>query len=232
MKQIFKYGFMGCLFAFITLGIFPDAVGPFGRNLKEPLGKLGVWKLEREQAGIRVFSLSKPAKGALVFRTDTIVNSSLDSLLAVIIDIDNYVNWIPGGKGSKTLTQISETEYIGYVIVDIGRFFSDRDFVVRAKGFQNPESKNVSILYTSIDGYLPKLKHTVRIDDNQGFWILAPLEKNRVHLTWQGRLDPGGWFPTWLLRMLFDTVVLKTMQDITEEVKKEKYQDIIFNGFK
>ena len=139
--------------------------------------------MEREEDGIRVFSLSKPEKGALVFKADTIVNTSLDSLLGLIIDIDNYMNWIPGGKGSNTLTKVSQIEYIGHVIVDIGTFFSDRDFVVRAKGFQDPESKNVSILYTSIDGYLPKLSHTVRIEDNQGIWILAPLEKNKVHLT-------------------------------------------------
>ena len=149
-----------------------------------------------------------------------------------MVDIDNYIRWIAGCKKSRQLMKVSDTDYIGHVLVKAGLIFSDRDFVLRTKAFQDPESKVVRVIYTSLDGYLPKSKDTVRIIVNEGSWILIPLSENKVRLIWQGKLHPGGWFPTWLLRMLFDTVVLKAMREIRVEVKREKHQNIAFGPFK
>jgi len=217
---------------FMIQGPFFVVSGYGGKGLPDPLDRNAAWKPGKEKDGVKVYSLRWPERDVLVFKADTTMNTSLNSLLALMVDIENYVRWIGGCKGSKVLKKVSDTEYIGYIVINGILIFSDRDFVVHVRAFQDPISKIVRVQYTSLDGYLPKLTRTVRVTDNQGSWTAVPLAENRVRLIWQGRLNPGGWFPTWILRLLLDTVVLSTVEDIIEEVKKERYQNAIFKGFK
>jgi len=190
------------------------------------------WTLEKEKGSVRVYSADWPDNNVLAFKAEALIETSISSLLAMMVDIDNYVNWIVGCKGSKTLIKISDWEYIGHVVIDAGVVFRDRDFVVHAKGHPSPGTGGVTVQYSSLEGYLERLDRTIRVLVNEGSWTLTPADHDKVRLVWQGRLDPGGWFPTWLLKMLFDTVVLKTMEDIIREVKDMRYQNIVFKGFK
>lgn len=232
IEQTGSYAIYCSLFIFIIYGVLFNIPDLYGQPLPNPLDNNPSWRLKKEKDGIKVYSLPWTDSDVLVFKADAVIDTPLSPLLALMVDIENYVRWIGGCKGSKVLHKASDTEYIGHVLINGILIFRDRDFIVHAKGFQGPESRIISVQYTSLDGYLPKSRDAVRVTDNQGSWTAVPLAENRVRLIWQGRLDPGGWFPTWLLRLLMDTVVLSTMQDIISEVKKERYQNAIFKGFK
>jgi len=58
-----------------------------------------------------------------------------------------------------------------------------------------------------------------------GFWLFDPIESDKVEITYQMHIDPGGSIPAWVLNMFIVDAPIDDLKAIRERVKMEKYEN-------
>ena len=73
---------------------------------------------------------------------------------------------------------------------------------------------------------IPQTKH-IRIRESFGTYVLAPTRENKLRVTWQQYVDPGGALPAWVVNSMLTDLPFKSMQAFREVVQQSPYRDAI-----
>ncbi len=182
------------------------------------------WELVKEEDGIKVFLKTVPSSKIKEFKGVTNINSSLDSILAVLYDADACPKWVHNCEEATRLTDIGFYEAYIYQVIDFPFPAKDRDLVLHTVMTQEPESKDVTIRLNSAPEYIPSTKN-VRIIRSTGYYFLKPLPDGTVEVTWQHYTDPGGRVPTWIVNSLLVDTPFETLKNLKKIVHEQKYQN-------
>ncbi|MCO6501211.1 MAG: hypothetical protein J5I47_12660 [Vicingus serpentipes] len=183
------------------------------------------WKLEKSKNDIQVFSFIPEGKSLKQIKSHAIVKAEMSTILNVLADPDNYVNWIYKCSLSKKIKRINKTEMVYYTQSDTPWPISDRELYVHNTFYQDMDSK---IVYSSskplehIDK-IPLKKGVVRVTDFESKWKFTPLKNGKIAIDYYLKLDPAGKIPTWLLNMTIEIGPYETMENFKNELTKEKY---------
>jgi hypothetical protein len=181
------------------------------------------WELVKDENGIKVFLKTVPHSKIKEFKGVTNINSSLDSILAVLDDTGACPQWIHNCKDAVELSEISFNEGYVYQVIDFPFPVKDRDLILHSVMTQNPDTKQVTIRLVAVPDYISETKN-VRIKRSDGFYILKPLPDGSIEVTWQHHIEPGGGIPKWLVNSLLVDTPFKTLRNLRQIVKEEKYQ--------
>jgi hypothetical protein len=181
------------------------------------------WELVKNENGIKVFLRTVPGSKIKEFKGVTNINSSLDSILAVLDDTEACPKWVHNCKDPVKLSEISFNEGYVYQVIDFPFPVKDRDIILHSVMSQNPDTKEVTIQLNAVPDYISETKN-VRIKKSDGFYLLKPLPDGSVEVTWQHHTDPGGGIPKWLVNSLLVDTPFKTLKNLRQLVNEEKYQ--------
>lgn len=181
------------------------------------------WELVKDEDGIKVFLKSVPGLKIKEFKGVTNINSSLDSILAVLYDADACPQWVYNCEEATRLRDIGFYEAYIYQVIDFPFPAKDRDLVLHTVMTQEPKSKEVTLTLNSAPDYIPRTKN-VRIKKSTGYYLLQPLPDGAVEVTWQHYTDPGGRLPTWIVNALLVDTPFKTLKNLKKIVHEQKYQ--------
>jgi hypothetical protein len=182
------------------------------------------WELVKDEDGIKVFLKRVPDSKIKEFKGVTNINSSLDSILAVLYDIDACPKWVHNCKYAIKLTEISFNESYIYQVINFPFPVRDRDLILKTVMTQNPETKDVTIKLNSAPDYIAETKN-FRIQKSTGYYSFKPLPDGTVEVTWQHYTDPGGGVPTWIVNSLILATPFKTLKNLKKLVHEQKYQE-------
>jgi hypothetical protein len=70
---------------------------------------------------------------------------------------------------------------------------------------------------------LPLKQGMVRIQSLTGQWLLTPLTKGDVSVTYEMSVDPGGNIPKWLVNLMAVDLPFNTLQKLRNIVKEARY---------
>ena len=76
----------------------------------------------------------------------------------------------------------------------------------------------------SIPDEIPLTKH-VRIREAFGTYILEPTRENKLRVTWQLYVDPGGALPAWVVNSMLTDLPFKSLRAFRELVQQSPYRD-------
>ncbi|MGB7290622.1 MAG: START domain-containing protein [Thermodesulfobacteriota bacterium] len=183
----------------------------------------GEWELAKDKDGIKVFLKTVPGSKIKEFKGVTNIKSSLDSILAVLNDTEACPKWIHNCKDPLKLSEISFNEGYVYQVINFPFPVKDRDLILHSVMTQNADTKEVAIQLTAVPDYISETKN-VRIKSSDGFYLLKPLPDGSLEVTWQHHTEPGGRIPKWLVNSLLVDTPFKTLRDLRQIVKEEKYQ--------
>ncbi len=184
------------------------------------------WILEKDKNGIKVYTRKAEGLEFKEFKAITTVNAPVSALVALVIDVETYPEWVENVKSSKILKVVNENEIIYYNEIKVPWPLSNRDNIVITKVIQNSGTNVVKVVMKGRPDYLPEDPDIVRMPKANGFWEFLQGENNETEVYLQYLADPGGNVPAWIVNMFVVDGPYQTLMNMKEFVKKEKYKNL------
>ena len=197
---------------FLTAALF----AAFSLNLWADSG----WELKKDEDGIKVYVKNVDGSSFKAYKgVTTIKNTTIDDVLNVIFDVDDYDKLFPDVSGQKIVKNIDKFHNIHYVVIHTPWPVSDRDNVSEIKANFSDDGKSVHVDITSLNDYIPAEKNLVRAD-GKGFWEIEETPEGNVKVTYQYHGSPGGSVPAWLANSFVVSHPLETLKNLHKRLDK------------
>jgi len=187
------------------------------------------WTLSKDKDGIKVYTRATHESPFDEFRATMVLNQSVHSLIAVLQDIENMPEWAYNVKSASILKEYGDTVQFYYTEVSIPFPFTNRDAVYRNSYDWNNDSSLLVVDIEMLPKYIDENEDLVRIPFGKGFWRVKVLSEERLDVTFQMVVDPGGSVPAWMANMFVNETPTYTFTKLREIIAKEKYQQQRFD---
>ncbi len=198
----------------------------------------GPWKRATETGdGIIVDSRQDPKAGIGEIRAQTTLDFPPEVLMKVILDLENYRNFMPYMKTSKVLKRQGDQIW-QYCQVD-APVVSMRDYTLKFKVLNPPhrtaaevksgkaaKAKRWKLSWQADNGAGPKKNDKyVRVELANGSWTFNPAAGGKKSEVWYRLLThPGGSIPNWLANKANTRAVPDVIRALRKQAKKAKYR--------
>jgi hypothetical protein len=186
----------------------------------------GEWKLRKSGNGISVYTRSSPTSSIDDLKIVSTLEGSLSAISAVLMDANNFPNWIYMCEEGKIIERISPVEQYQYQRLDAPYPVSDRDVVIHFTIRQDPQTKVIYTRSLAVSNYLPQKKGAVRLPVFDGGYELLPLGNGKVQVTYTLKMEPGGSIPGWLVNLTVVTGPYESTLKLQDEVNRPEYKNI------
>lgn len=190
--------------------------------------------LKIHKSGIKVFVFRHKGSLFSTFKAETTINSSIDSIIAVMLDNDACVEWLYSCYKSIPLKQVNFNEHYHYQILSIPFPFSNRGFIFRSFLTNKPFSKSSTITITTTPDYCTSKisKQCLLINNSKNVMVkksigIIKLEPgiNGTKITWTQHTDPNGKLPAWLMNSYTKHIPFESFSNLKTIVQKPRYKD-------
>ncbi len=183
-------------------------------------------KLAINKNGVKVWTYQTPDNPAFSYRATTILNTSLTSAAAVILDTKSLTQWVPYVSSAEVLDRDPDNgTFVLHMELDFPFPLQDRDLVVRGKITQAADG-TVIIKNTAIsDKRVPVRSNVVRLTEYAGDWSLKPLAANKVEVSTTGFGNPGGLIPVSVANRFVQQQPYQMLGRMKNYVKNARYQN-------
>jgi len=186
------------------------------------------WELQKEDEGIKVYTREVEGSKIQEYKAIAIVDGKLSSVIAVMKDINNYPEFLKNLIESRLL-DANDTFQLHYLINKTPWPVTNRDGVFSSVFSQQYDTKLVKMTVKLEKEYVLENDNCVRMEEAKGFWLFYPLDTDKVEITYQMLIDPGGSIPSWVLNMFIVDTPIKDLKAIRERVKLEKYDNVKYD---
>jgi len=180
------------------------------------------WKLEKEKDGITVYTREVGGKKIKEFKAETIMNTQVPELVAMVVDASTYVDWIDKIENAKIVEVISKDEFYVYTEADVPWPFDNRDIVTLNKVVKDEKTGAVTIEIAAVAGKVPEKEGVVRMPESGGFWKFTPNKEGKIAVVYQYLADPGGGIPEWLVNAFLVDGPYKTLENMKRIAEESK----------
>jgi len=188
------------------------------------------WVFKKEISGIKIYTREADDSDIKELKFTTVINSSVSSTIALLVDVDNYDQWVYKCAESTILKELNELQSYCYYNVDFPWPMSDRDMIIYSEIVQDPVTKEVISSSYGRPEYIPEKEGRVRIYDHFNQWRFKPTSSNRIEATYLLKSDPAGSIPSWMINLAIDQGPLKSMKGFLKHLNDEKYKDVKLPG--
>lgn len=183
-------------------------------------------KLAINKNGVKVWTYQTPDNPAFTYRATTVLNTSLTSATAVILDTKSLTQWVPYVSSADVIERDADSgTFILHMKLDFPFPLQDRDVVVRGKISQTANG-TVTIKNAAIsDKRVPVEPNVVRLTEYEGDWSLKPLAANKVEVSTTGYGNPGGIIPLAVANRFVQQQPYQMLGRMKNYVKNARYQN-------
>lgn len=183
------------------------------------------WDLKRDKSGVQVYT--QEVEGSLFnrFKGVTVVDASLSSIAALLMDGENMSNWMHQTKKVATVETLSDSERVAYMLTNLPWPVRDRELIVKNRITQD-ESGAVVYEMQQLKGYESDLMgKNVEVESLVGYVKATPLGDGKTELVYVCHLKPGGNLDliSGIANMLVVDTPYHTLKNVRKELEKEKY---------
>ena len=182
------------------------------------------WELKKNKNGIKVYTNEIEGSDFKTFRAEVQLDASIHAFVALLLDVDDLPEWAYSVKYAKILERSGDTVQIYYSEASVPFPFRDRDGIYLNRFRWIADSNRLFVEIELLHNYLEVKDKLVRVN-GKGFWSVQVIEDNKLNVTFQMQVDPGGNIPTWLVNIFVDDTPYNSMVKMREFIKKEKYQN-------
>ena len=181
------------------------------------------WETRLDEDGILVQSRLISATKYEEFRAEAEIDATVAQAMALLIDISACTQWLFRCKEGRVIRETSTTERTFYQVTSLPFPAKSRDSIFHAAITFEGES-TVRVTMNSMPDEIPQTKH-IRIRESFGTYILEPTRKNKLRVTWQQYVDPGGALPAWMVNSMLTDLPFKSLRAFRELVQQSPYRD-------
>ena len=211
-----KTGFAVILFTIIFF-IIPSS----GKDNKDD------WLLDDDSDGIKIYTKDLKGNELRGFKGIGSVDSRLEVIAEVLLDIPGYTEWMAFSKVSKIVKYISETSFIVYSLYDLPWPVSDRDSVTKVSlNIDNKTGKCIVTLKPAGDKYVPKKEGKIRLETFRGKIWLEYVNRETTRGGVEIVMDPGGYIPISITNFINSQIPKRALTGLKEKSKEKKYIEL------
>ena len=181
------------------------------------------WETRLDKDGILVQSRLTSGTKYEEFRAEAEIDATVAQAMALLIDTSACTQWLFRCKEGRVIREISSTERTFYQVTSLPFPAKSRDSIFHATITFEGES-TVRVMMNSMPDEIPQTKH-IRIRESFGTYILEPTRKNKLRVTWQQYVDPGGVLPAWMVNSMLTDLPFKSLRAFRELVQQSPYRD-------
>ena len=185
------------------------------------------WILKRNKGDITIYMREIENSPIKDLKFEMEFESSLNSLAALLLDVDGFNDWVYASVVSETVRKISNTEVVYYNEIDFPWPLYNRDLVLQTSLWQDDKTLTLHSKTYSVHDELPEKEGMVRMKRADIHWQFTPIGNGMVKLHYTLSSDPGGSIPAWMINFAADQGPLLTMDKFLEILAKEKYQKAV-----
>ncbi len=196
--KINKFFFSIALFSVFSLATLGEAKKIPGLESFE-VGEEDGWVLKKNKKGIKCYTRPVKISPMHSFKGVGEVKGKIPHLVAFLMDIERYPEWMYPLTESFILERIDETEAYIYNVLKPPWPATARDGTVRRQWYYYPDTGAVIVTIKGITDYVSRRDKIVRGEMIIAYYELMPKGDNTIEITYEGIADPGGWLPVWLI---------------------------------
>jgi hypothetical protein len=160
---------------------------------------LSDWELKKKSSGIEIYTRSLEGSDFDEFKGVTVIQDvTLNEVLKVILDVENYDDLFPDCINPRILKQEGKWYDIHYIQTKGPFPVKDRDSIFEQVTVIDQDGKHARVILKPLPDYLAEVVDMVRIRHGSGFWDLKEDDRKNVTVTYQFHGEPGGDIPSWL----------------------------------
>ncbi len=192
------------------------------------------WELMKDQYGIQLYLGNIQGTDIKAFKGVTRINSSVNSLLAVMSHAEACPQWVHNCEVSFLVHDNGVRDRYVYQSYDLMFPVGKRDYLFYASLTQDPGTGTVTINMEATPMHCrnnPAARcKTINQSDNimiqksRGFYRLEPMPDGSTLVTWEQFTDPAGDLPIWIVNQLVLNVPFMTLKGLQDVVKEKQYQ--------
>lgn len=192
------------------------------------------WQLIKndKRHNIKTYAKQEDGRPFRSFKVESTLDGSMNDIVQILANFDNYKKWYWETKDSKLLKTISPTEHYIYMTHNAPYGLPDRDAAIHIKVLlQTPQKPQLSFLIEAVPDFIASKPNLVRIAAEDMLITLKPLTFNSAQLIAEGYVDPGGNFPNWANNLIQRTApysILVGLQRMLKQKDKTPKIDIPF----
>lgn len=190
--------------------------------------------LALDKDGVQVYIFKRNHSDFATFRAITHIDASMESLLAVMLDIKSNSKWVDACEKSFLIKKISFNEQYHYQTFYVPFPFKNRDFILHSTMQHDPLEKSITFTMIADSNYClekqselcQKVNQSdlVRVKKSIGTFKLQ--EKNQgTKITWVQHTNPAGNLPGWLVNRLVKNTAYRSFKNLAEIVTQQQYQN-------
>ncbi|MBI1452580.1 hypothetical protein IL972_11725 [Acinetobacter sp. FL51] len=179
-------------------------------------------KLSINKNNIKVWTIQDSQNPIMMYKAETTLNVPMEQAVALILDVDHAVEWVPFLSQMKVLSRDDKKgEFQLYMVLDFPFPLKDRDLVVQGKMSKDAQGI-ISIQNKAIKkGYLLN-KNYVRLNQYEGDWSFQKLGPQKVKVSTYGYANPEGSIPLSVVNMFVQQQPYQMLQKMKVELEKSK----------
>lgn len=191
------------------------------------------WRLDKESEGIKIYTRAIQGSKVRELKGEVLLDSSLDSVLAVFTDIVQYPRWYAENTTAVLLLERNVTEHYHYQNLEMPFPLVDRDMIIYSRII--PMGNAIKIVSSSASTFCDQspleackainTSKNIRVTQQQGMHLLTPQKGGGVKLVWRQHLEPAGKVPEWLINQFIIDIPYNTLKNLQQRVRLEKYRN-------
>ncbi|GAA4104341.1 START domain-containing protein [Mucilaginibacter panaciglaebae] len=185
----------------------------------------GAWTFKTESSGIKVYVDNKSAMKVKPIKVESSINATPTQIAAVLLDVENYPDWVYKIKSTSLVKQTSATDLFYYAEINMPWPAQNRDFAAHITVTQNPETKVITIDAPSVADLVPEKEDLTRVKRSHGKWILIPDGNNKTKVTYYFTLEPDGGAPAWIINLFITDGPMQSFKKLKVQVQKPAYRN-------
>ena len=187
--------------------------------------KQQTWQLQSDDDGIRLYTATAPGEGKIKpIKLECTFNATPARLVAVLMDIKSYTQWVYHTKSATVIKQAGPTDLYYYSEVNVPWPGKNRDFVSHITVTQDPTTKVITIDAPNVPGMAPEKEGVYRTTSSKGKWIITPDGNDKAKVIYYLQVDAGGDAPGWLVNLFITDGPLDTFKKLRRQLQKAEYK--------
>jgi hypothetical protein len=172
------------------------------------------WMIDKEDDGIKIYTRSVEGSEFRAFKGVAQYDATLDEVLKVLSNVENYPQWFGHTEASKLLAQIENENYI-YVETIFPWPYSNRDLVYKVVVKKISPEKTLITIQGNPD-FIPVKKNINRMTQASGKILITSLG-NKTEIIYEFHCEPGN-VPSWLANKLLPGYPLSTLSGLRRTI--------------
>jgi hypothetical protein len=177
------------------------------------------WEYVEDDDNVRLWKLEVPGQDLPGFRGQTVIDASIDDILAVILKWEKHTEWMYRCAESKLLKKVNDNEAIMYNRTSAPWPVWDRDVIVTTSKQFSADRKQLTINFSNVKSDLKPLPDSViRMPKLVGFYKMWYVGPKQTRVLYQVESDIGGSIPKWLAKRATKDLPRITLVKLKERV--------------